>query len=200
MVPRHHGYHNPAFPATQGTTQGGLVSPALFNVAMDNTIRTWLSMPVEDRKVAHDGLVEATVWCLGVLYADGGMVGSREIDWLQKSMNVLVRLFQPYGLADNVAKSFLMTCKPGTLRLGMSAEVKDLKCLGVVYSYHMRIRRHIPCMECRFELTVGSMTERRHLMHGTEPAIDRKRFPVIQTEHHTQVYDVRFQRSKKWCP
>ena len=48
-----------------------------------------------------------------VFYADDGMVGSRELDWLKHAMNVLVGLFRRYSLATNVAKSCTMTYQPG---------------------------------------------------------------------------------------
>ena len=93
VVPRQNGYHLPAFPATWGTTHGRLVSPALFNVVADNVIPTWLAMTVEDQRVAQDWLGEAIRRCLGVFYSDDGMVGSRDPDWLQNSIKVLVGLF-----------------------------------------------------------------------------------------------------------
>ena len=39
-VLRQNGFHGPAFPATWITTKGSLVSPTLFNVVVDNVIRT----------------------------------------------------------------------------------------------------------------------------------------------------------------
>ena len=58
MVPIQNGFHGPAFPATRGTTQGVLISLTMFNVVVDNVIRTWLTMTVEDQKLSHDGLLE----------------------------------------------------------------------------------------------------------------------------------------------
>ena len=46
VAPRQNGFHGPAFPATRGTTQGGIMSPTLFNVVVDSVIRTWMSMTV----------------------------------------------------------------------------------------------------------------------------------------------------------
>ena len=107
----------------------------LFNIVVDNVIRTWLTMTVEDKKVAHDGLGE-TVWqCLRVFYAKYDMVSSHNSDWLHHSMNVLVGLFIRYGLAANIAKSHKMTCHPGALQVGMLEEAMALKCTGVRDSY-----------------------------------------------------------------
>ena len=67
-------------------------------------------MIVEDQKVAHDGIGETVGRCLGLLYANDGMVGSRDPDWLQHLMNALVGLFRRYGLVANVAKLRTMMC------------------------------------------------------------------------------------------
>ena len=56
VMPRHNGFHGPEFPVTRGTTQVRLVSPALFNVLVDNVIRTCIAMTVKDQRVACDGL------------------------------------------------------------------------------------------------------------------------------------------------
>ena len=60
---------------------------------MYNVIQTWLSTTVEDQRVSHDRMGEAVGRCLGVFYADDGMVGSRDSEWLHHLMNVLVGLF-----------------------------------------------------------------------------------------------------------
>ena len=84
-------------------------------MVVDNVIRTCLDMTVEDQRVAHDRLGETVGRCLGVFYAGNGMVGSRDSDFLQHAMNVLVGLFRRYGLVSNVSKSRTMTCQPGAL-------------------------------------------------------------------------------------
>ena len=81
VVPRQNNFHGPAFPATMGTTQGRLVSLTLFNVVVENVIRTWLNMTVEDQRVDHDRLVDTIGRCLGVFYSNDGMVGPRNLDW-----------------------------------------------------------------------------------------------------------------------
>ena len=76
VVPRQNGFPRLALPGTRGTTQGGLLSPTLFNVVVENVIITWLDMTLENQRVAHDGLGKTVGRCLGVLYVDDGMVGS----------------------------------------------------------------------------------------------------------------------------
>ena len=50
-------------------------------------------MTVKYQRVAHNGLGEAVRGCMGVFYAYYGIVGSRDHELLQHSMNVLVGLF-----------------------------------------------------------------------------------------------------------
>ena len=93
VVPRHNGFHEPAFPATRGTTQGGLVSLTIFNLVVGNVIRTWLTKKVEDQKVDNDGLVKTIRRCLGLLYDNDGILGSRDADWQQHLINILFSHF-----------------------------------------------------------------------------------------------------------
>ena len=124
---------------------------------------------------------------MGVFYANNGMFDSRDSEWIQHVMDVLVVLFRRYGLAENVTQSRKITCQPGALRAGMSEEVMALKCTGVGDSYRVIIQRRIPFPECGFEINTGSMMAHRRRMHGTEPAIDWSWLPVSQTVHQPQV-------------
>ena len=155
VIPKHNGFHGPTFLTKRGTMQGGLVSKTIFNVLVENFIRIWLAMTVDDQRVDQNGMGETSGRCLGVFYANDDMMGSGDADRLHHSMNVLVSLFQRYCLLANVDKYRSMTCQPGTLRSGMSAEAKALKYKGVVYEYRMRLRRRIPYPECGVELTRG---------------------------------------------
>ena len=49
-----------------------------------------MAMTVEDHRMDHDSLVETDGRCLEVFYSDDGMVVSRDLEWMQHSMNVLV--------------------------------------------------------------------------------------------------------------
>ena len=154
MVPRHNGFHGLTLPATRFTTQVRLVTLTLFNVVVDNVIRTWLAVTVEDQRVDNDGLGDTAGRCLGVFYADDGMVGSRYPDWMKHSMNILICLFQTYGLPANISKSGTMLCQPGIQRLGVSEGAKSLKCTRVEDSYRVRLRRRIPCPEWSCSISI----------------------------------------------
>ena len=59
VVARQNGYHGPHFRAARDNTQGGMVLPPLFNVAVESLVCHWLSITVEDAVVIHDGLGHA---------------------------------------------------------------------------------------------------------------------------------------------
>ena len=151
-------------------------------------------MRVEDQMVPRDGLIETIGRCVGFFYADNGMVGSRDPDWLQHTTNVPFDFFRRYILEANVSNSRTMTYQYRVLRAGMSEEAMALKYTGVGYSYRVRLRRRIPCPECGVELTARSMAEHRLRMHGTEPVIEWSQLLVSQMVNQPQVYDVRFLR------
>ena len=69
------GYHDPQLRSTRGTTQGGLTSPKIFNVEVDNMVRHWLSIIVEDDTVIYDGMGHEVGRILGVFYMYNGIIG-----------------------------------------------------------------------------------------------------------------------------
>ena len=85
--------HYPHFRSNHVITQGGLTLTTIFNVALDNVVRNWLSTTVEDDTVIHDGLGHAVRQSMGVFYTDDGIIGSQDQDWLQGSLNILIELF-----------------------------------------------------------------------------------------------------------
>ena len=54
--------------------QGGIISPNLFNVVVDNVVRTWLAMTVKYQTVVQEGLSLNLGRFLGVFYIDNDMV------------------------------------------------------------------------------------------------------------------------------
>ena len=122
---QNNGYRGPQFREPRGTTQWGLTFKTLSNVAVDSVVQNWLSMKLEDIAVIHDGLGHAVGRSLEVLYAEDGIIGLRDPEWIQGGLNVLIVLLLRIGLIDYVAKSKTMTCQPGAIRLGMSEEVVE---------------------------------------------------------------------------
>ena len=94
----------------------------------------WMSTAVEDDAVIHDRLGHAVGKMLGVFWAENGIIGSRDPEWLQGALNVLIGLIHQIGLMENFAKSQMMMCQLGEIRLGMSEEVVGWKSTGKRYT------------------------------------------------------------------
>ena len=105
MVTRQNGYHSPYFRATR--------------------VRNCISLTVEDQLVAQEGLVIAVGKFQRIFYEDDRDVGSRDPEWLQGALNMLICLFYWYGLVANVTKYRSMTYKLGTLQSNMLEEAME---------------------------------------------------------------------------
>jgi hypothetical protein len=51
-----------------------------------------------------------------IFYVDDAYLASRDPDFLQRALDVLVDLFARVGLETNVKKTQAMTCMPGRIR------------------------------------------------------------------------------------
>ena len=71
--------------------------------------------------------------------------------------------------------------------------------IGEGDTYRERLRIGVPCPDCGVEMMTGYLTDHRRWIHGTDPDIDWYRLTVIQHEHLTQAYEVRFLRDSSKC-
>ena len=92
-------------------TQGGPLSPKIFNIMVDAVVREWISQLLyEDGEEAME-LSDATAASLEVglivalLYADDAYIASTSRDILQDSMDILTDLFDRVGLRTNTEKT-----------------------------------------------------------------------------------------------
>ena len=97
-------FHIPQFQATRVKTQGGSASPTLFNVEVDRVIRHWMPITMEDESTTNEGIGTEIGMCMVVFYADDSIIVSRDTEWLQGDINVLIGIFRRVGLMVNVEK------------------------------------------------------------------------------------------------
>ena len=135
VATRQNRYHLPHSKATEGTTQGGLILPTLFNLIVDNVVPNWLVLVVEDQMVTQEGLGVAVGRYMRIFYIYNGVVGSWDPEWNQGAMNMPIVIFLWYGLVVNVIKSKSMTFQTVTLQYGMSEEAVRQRRMGRGYSY-----------------------------------------------------------------
>ena len=103
-------------------TQGGPLSPTIFNLMVDAVIREWLRQVVSAES-ARDGITNADIRrLLACFYADDGLVLSREPAMLQRAFDILTGLFDRVGLRTNTKKTEVMIMLPGKIRTCLSAD------------------------------------------------------------------------------
>jgi hypothetical protein len=104
VVAKQGGHFGAAFPATRGVTQGDIVSPTIFNIVVDATVRYWLTLVLDDGS-EFEGLGRTVQEQLVLFYADDGLLASRNPEWLQMVLSHLCELFERMGLRTNVQKT-----------------------------------------------------------------------------------------------
>ena len=88
IVARQAGYHGPAFTASQGFAQGGLLSPEEFNIIIDNVLRYWLTLVISEKgDILEEEMGPTVATRLSLFYADGGLLTDEEHQWLQTALN-----------------------------------------------------------------------------------------------------------------
>ena len=61
-------------------------------MSVENLYRHWIYITVENDMVIRDGMRHVVVSSMGVFYADDGIIGSWDSEWLQGGLNILIIL------------------------------------------------------------------------------------------------------------
>ena len=64
MVARAGGYYGESFKGARGATKGNPLSPTIFNVVVDEVLRHWVTMALEEAEKRGDqrNRTEITLW------------------------------------------------------------------------------------------------------------------------------------------
>ena len=61
-----------------------------------------------------------------IFYVDDGYIASRDAEFLQEALNILVETFKRTGLATNTKKTQAMVCTPGKIRVQLPTDSTDV--------------------------------------------------------------------------
>ena len=166
MACRAEGNFGRPFKAGRGVTQGGPLSPKLFNILVDAIVREWLRQLFGDDAAMHglgtdDRLVRLFV---ALFYADDGYLASRDPALLQEAIDILVPLFERVGLRCNTTKTEAMICVPGRIRTRLST-ASYLQRFGYANEGEWDKRR-VVCDRCDAELSAASLRGHLATQHG----------------------------------
>ena len=142
-------------------TQSDPLSTTPFNVVVDVVVRHWLEglQEAKEEKEADGGEGHFSA----VFYADDGMVGATDPQWLQGAFSALVAIFDRVGLLTNVDKTVRMACQPCRAGSGnRTTEGYRRRGTGEGLSYRERQRERVAYGECGVEIAAGSLSG--HLM------------------------------------
>jgi len=116
-VCRAKGNYGQPFKAGRGVTQGGPLSAKLFNIIVDAVVREWMRLMRETLDDSGGYLTDQIEALFAIFYVDDGYIASRDAEFLQEALDILVKTFKCVGLATNTKKTQAMVCTPGKIKV-----------------------------------------------------------------------------------
>ena len=158
------GFYGEPFKATRGVTQGDIISPMLFNIAVDAVIRRWekLKEMEEVATVGSEGRNDCT------FYVDDGRFGSHTPACIQRSLDIFADLFQRVGLRLNAKKTKWMVTKDRIGKAKMSKEAYDRKTGRGGRTHREREEETVTCACCGDRVQRKSLRLHMRHQHGRE--------------------------------
>ncbi len=149
-----------AFKAGRGVTQGGLLSAKLFNILVDAVVCKWIRQLEEDGDYEVGKLAVLTATFFAIFYVDNAYLASWDAGFLQRTLTLLVNLFQPVGLRTNTSKMQTMICTQGWIRTQLPTKLYRRMHRGRVTSAKWN-SYNVQCYQCGKGMKAGSLG--RHL-------------------------------------
>ena len=110
------------FKASRGVTQGGPLSAKLFNILVDAVVWEWMRQLEQDGDYDEEQAAELMATFFAIFYVDDAYLASRDAEFLQHALTLLVDLFARVGLQTNTPKTQTMICTPGRVRTQLPSE------------------------------------------------------------------------------
>jgi hypothetical protein len=170
MVCRASVNYGTLFQAGRGITQGGPLSAKLFNVLVDAIAWEWLRELREGSALEPDEIDRLMATFFAIFYVNDAYLASRNPDFLQRALDVIVGLSSRVGLKTNAQKMQTMICTPGRIRIQLP-EDSYARLHGGTTSAVEWDSRMVVCCQCDALMMANSL--RRHLaeQHDTYQAV-----------------------------
>jgi len=131
----------------------------LFNIIVDAVVREWMRI-MREMLDDSDGKLATRVEALfAIFYVDDGYIASKDAEFLQESLDILVKTFTCVGLATNTKKTQAMVCTPGKIRVQLPSDSYRQLREGVAAGEEGK--RVVVCHACQANLQARSL--RSHL-------------------------------------
>jgi len=163
LVCRAVGRYGEPFQAERGVTQGGPLSPRMFNILVDAVVREWLRQVLGEEAAKH-GYGDAVAYFCSLYYVDDAVAQDRDRDRLQRSADILADLFDRVGLRTNTIKTKVKICVPGRIRTALSHERYAESRLGLYTAQEARNSR-TACHKCGKWLKAASLRSHLETQH-----------------------------------
>jgi hypothetical protein len=153
------GNYGRPFKAGRGVTQGGPLSAKLFNIIVDAVIREWMRIMRETLDDSDGQLAVRIEALFAIFYVDDGYIASKDAEFLQEALDIIVETFKRVGLATNTKKTQAMVCTPGKIRVQLPSDSYRRLREGVAAGEEGK--RAVVCHKCQANLQARSL--RSHL-------------------------------------
>jgi hypothetical protein len=142
-------------------TQGGPLSAKLFNILVDAVAREWLRILWDESELEEEAIEMLMATFLAIFYVNDAYLASRNPDFLQRALDVLVDLFVRVDLEANAKKTQTMICTPGGIRTQLPTESYQRMKRGLVRAEECWESWNVQCRQCEKSMAASSMC--RHL-------------------------------------
>ena len=136
-------------------TQGGPLSAKLFNIIVDVVVREWMRLMSETLDDSGGYLTDQIEALFAIFYVDDGYIASRDAEFLQEALDILVETFKRVGLATNTKKTQAMVCTLGKIRVQLPTDSYRRLREGVAAGEEAT--REVVCHVCEKRLKARSL-------------------------------------------
>ncbi len=128
----------------------------LFNIVVDAVVQEWMRLMCTAIDDADGNLAKCIAGLFVVFYIDkNGYKASRDAEFLQEALDILVETFKRVGLATNMKKTQAMICMPSKIRVQLPTDSYKCKHEGVAAGEESR--RAVVCHVCNKALQARSL-------------------------------------------